>query len=78
MFGFMTIPVVRLNVPGPSRTKWLAEQDAIALLMAATDAPAEIVEPHWVQLPEGIPPTTPGEVLDQSTARLGARTPDQS
>jgi len=60
-----------------------AEVSAALIWAAEADAPAEVTVAqaavvHWVQLALGTPPTTPGEVLDQSTARLGARMPFQS
>jgi hypothetical protein len=66
------MPEDRLKVPGPSRTYWLAPQEAMALLMVV-GAPeyAAIVEPHCVR-PVGIPPLTPTRL--QSITRLGART----
>src|SRR5262245_59392760 len=73
---FITRPVVRSNMPEPSCTYWPAEQLRIAELIFSANAPAAIVEPHWVQESEGIPPTTPA--LVQSIARLGSRIPNQA
>lgn len=51
---------------------WVLVAAELALM---TTAQAGVLQRGQVAL--GTPPTTPGEVLDQSTARLGARIPDQ-
>jgi hypothetical protein len=67
----MTIPALRLKVPGPSRRYVPEAQAERPLLMLDTDVPAATVDPHCV-LVVGIA----APAFCQFTARLGLIMPD--